>query len=131
MGTLAAIMPILGLIAGGIASWLAQSEIKPGQKYFLLLQHALLGLILAVLLWKVPMIAVISGIVLFVILWATNFKHPVGAMTLLAIPAVLAPATQIPIFLYFVPTGTRNKIMNNIAAIIVYVLIVAGYHLFF
>jgi hypothetical protein len=131
MGTLAAIMPILGLIAGGIVSWLAQSEIKPGQKYFLLLQHALLGLILAVLLWKIPLMAVISGIILFVLLWATNFKHPIGAMTLLAIPAVLAPATQIPIFLYLVPTGTRNKIMNNIIAIIIYALIVLGYHLFF
>ena len=131
MGTLATIMPILGLIAGGIASWLAQSEIKSGQKYFLLLQPALLGLILAALLWKVPIMAIIAGVILFVVLYATNFKHPIGLTTLLAIPAIFAPITQIPIFLYLVPTGTRNKIMNNIIAIIVYVLIVVGYHLFF
>ncbi|VVB81730.1 Uncharacterised protein [uncultured archaeon] len=131
MGTLVTIMPVLGLVSGGIVSWLAQSEIKSGQKYFLLLQHALLGVILAVLLWKVQTIAVIAGIILFVLLYATNFKHPIGLMTLLAVPAILVPATQIPIFLYFVPTGTRNKAMNNTIAIAVYILIVLGYHLFF
>ena len=131
MGALAATIPIVGLVAGGITGWLAHNEIKPGQKYFLLLQHALLAVILSVLLWNVKTIAIIAGIILFIILYATNFKHPVGLMSLLAIPAVLVPATQIPIFLYYVPTGTRNTISKNIAAIIIYIIIVAVYHLFF
>ncbi len=131
MGTLAALIPITGILAGIIAAHLAKNEIKPGQKYFQLLQHAMLGVILSVMLWKIPILAIISGIILFVLLYATNFKHPIGAMTLLAIPAILKPATQIPIFLYYVPTGTLNEKSKNIIAVIVYAIIILIYHLFF
>lgn len=131
MGTLATIIPVLGILAGQIIALLAKTEIKPGKKYFKILQHALLALILGALFWNVKTIAIISAIILFVVLKITKFKHPIGLTALLAIPAIINPLTQIPIFLYYIPTGTLNTKSKTIAAGIIYLLIIAGYHLFF
>ncbi|MBW2969584.1 hypothetical protein KY319_00470 [Candidatus Woesearchaeota archaeon] len=131
MGTLATIMPVLGLMAGQILGWLAKTEIKPGKKYFRILQHALLAIIIGALFWNVKTIAIISAIVLFIVLKITEFKHPIGLTALLAIPVIINPITQIPVFLYYIPTGTLNTKSKTIAAGIVYLIIIAGYHLFF
>lgn len=131
MATLAALAPITGILAGIIVAHLAKKEIKPGQKYFQLLQNALIAIIAIVWLWEIKIIAITAGIIIFLVLYITNFKHPIGLTTLLAIPAITAPATQIPIFLYYIPTGTLNTKSKNVVAVIIYALIILIYHLFF
>ncbi len=108
MGALAALAPLLGILAGIIVTQLAKSELKDGKKYFIILQHALLAIIFATLIWKWQMTATIAGVLIFGFLWKTKFQHYIELMPILAVPAILAPNTQIPIFLYFIPTGTLH-----------------------
>ncbi|HLF54264.1 MAG TPA: hypothetical protein VI612_00905 [Candidatus Nanoarchaeia archaeon] len=113
MGTLAQAAAVLGLLAGYIIARLAKEEVKPGTKYFKILQHAILAAILGVIVWNYNQIAAIIGaLALLSILWRMSWKHP-----LLPTAALLGALTaQYPIeiltFLYFIPTATvynKNK----------------------
>ena len=131
MGTLSALLPITGILAGIIAGWLAKKEVKQGQKYLLLLQHALLGAMVTALFWQFTIYAIFAGIVTFILFFIVNFKHPMIISALTAIPAIIEPRTQIPVFLYLIQTGSLNTKDKNIAAAIIYCLIILSYHLFF
>jgi len=52
MGTLAHLAPILGLLAGLIIAKLVPYELKQGERYFLLLQNALLVLVIGMAVWQ-------------------------------------------------------------------------------
>jgi len=52
MGTLAALAPVLGLLAGIIIAKLTTYELKQGQKYFKLLQYALLLAVVSTAVWQ-------------------------------------------------------------------------------
>lgn len=123
MGTLAAIAPILGLLAGTIAAKLAKSELKQGQKYFILLQNIILSIIIAIITLNFGIIwAVLSAVAAFIILW--KFSYQLYLTPLLAISAAKIPETQAPIFLYCIPTGTLNKDIKKILLVaIAYALI--------
>ena len=108
MGTLAALDPLLGLLAGALVARLAKNELKQGKYYFILLQHALLASIAGVLLWQSKIAALAIGLLLFIIFWKTKFANPLELTPLLAVPAALAQSTHSPIFLYFIPTGTLH-----------------------
>lgn len=123
MGTLAAIAPILGLFAGIITAKLAKSELQQGKKYFILLQNILLAVIIAIMTLNFGKTwAVLSAVATFIILW--KFSHQLYLTPLLAVVAAKMPATQIPIFLYCIPTGTLSKDMKKIVLVaIAYALI--------
>ncbi len=108
MGTLATLAPLLGLFAGAIIARLTKSELALGKKYFVLLQHTLIAVLIGVLLWQSPIYAVAIGILVFATLLKTKFEHPLELTPLLAVPALLVNVTHIPIFLYFIPTGTLH-----------------------
>ena len=126
MGTLASLAPILGFLAGTIIARLTKSELEPGKKYFVLLQHALIAVIAGVLSWQSPISALVIGLLLFAVLWKTQFPHSLELTPLLAVPAVLSQNAIIPIFLYFIPTGTLHykEYRKMILVSIVYALIV-------
>jgi len=75
MGALAHLAPILGLLAGLIIAKLVQYELKQGEKYFRLLQHLLLVLVIGTAVWQ---------------------YYGNQAINL-----------DVPIFLFFIPVGTR------------------------
>ncbi len=52
MGTLAALVPVLGLLAGVIVAKLVPYELKQGEKYFKLLQHTLLIFVIGTIVWQ-------------------------------------------------------------------------------
>ena len=52
MGTLATLAPVLGLLAGVIVAKLVPYELKQGQKYFKILQHTLLIVIIGTAVWQ-------------------------------------------------------------------------------
>ena len=127
MGTLAAITPILGLLAGIISAKLAKSELKPGKYYFQLMQHAMIGAIAGSLLWQFGKITAIAiGLLVFLVLWKTKFTHPVELIPILAVPATLSNIAQIPIFLYLIPTGTlHNKELKELTVVsVIYAVLV-------
>jgi len=126
MGTLVALVPLLGLLVGVVVAHHTKSELKQGQPYFVLFQHAIIASIPVMLLWKDWQVALAIGVILFAILWKMRFPHPIELMPVLSVPAVLAPVTQTALFLYFIPTGTLNrKNINTLLAIsIVYAAIV-------
>jgi len=109
MGTLEALTPLLGLLAGIIVAALAPSELKDGKPYFILLQHLTLASILVALLWEAPVFAFLAGAALFFTLWKKHFPHPLTLMPALAAPAAMNSTALIPLFLYFIPTGTLHK----------------------
>ena len=114
MGTLAALVPILGLWAGTIVAKFTKSELKLGKKYFVLLQHVLVASIFGTIIWQIDKNwAIIIGVVVFAAMWKTKFEHLLELSPILAVPAVLAEQTQIPILLYFIPTGTLNLKENK------------------
>lgn len=123
MGTLAALAPILGLFAGTITARLAKSEARQGQKYFILLQNTIFSVIIAIITLNFGITwAILSAILAFIILW--KFSCQLYLMPLLAIAAAKIPATQIPIFLYCIPTGTLSKdIKKTLFAAIAYFII--------
>ncbi len=124
MGTLAAIAPIIGLFAGMITARLAKSELKQGKKYFILLQNILLATIIAIMTLNFGIIwAVASAVIAFLILW--KFSYQLYLTPLLAVAAAKMPATQIPIFLYCIPTGTLNKDIKKILLVAVAYSIIA------
>jgi len=103
METISTLLPILGILAGMLIAYLTKEELKPGKKYFILLQHLLLAIIIAALFpirYAIPI-----AIGLFLLQYLIKYKHPIITMPLLAI---IATKTPIPIFLYFIPTGTLN-----------------------
>jgi hypothetical protein len=124
MGAIANITPILGLLAGNIVAWLARSELKDGKKYFIFLQHILISTIPVVLLWD-NWTGFLAGAITFLILWKIKFTHPLEITPLLAVFPALNQNTIIPLFLYFIPTGTMNwKDKKQILAAIVFVVII-------
>ncbi len=124
MGTLAALIPILGLPAGIIVAILAKSEIKQGTRYFQLSQHILLGCTAGALALDFGYAtATAAGAFVFAILFYTKFTHPVEFIPMLAVPAVLSQISQIPIFLYLIPTATLNRTRKLIVISLLYALI--------
>jgi hypothetical protein len=106
MGPLANALAVLGLLAGFIVAKLAKPELKPGQKYFIILRHALISAILGIILWKYNHYAAGLAILFFIILWKFSFEHqPVPMAVLLGILSTYFNLS-ILIFLYFIPTGT-------------------------
>jgi len=122
MGTLAALSPLLGLLAGVIVARLAKYELKQGKPYFILLQHALLAGIAGALLWQFRTAAIVIAVGLFLILWKKKFTHPLELTPCLAVPAMIV---QVPIFLYLIPTGTLHwkETKNLVAVALVYAVI--------
>jgi len=106
METINAILPILGLLAGTIIAYLTKEELKSGYKYFVLLQHLLLAITIAMIAQKI-IYAIPIAIGLFLIQYFIKYKHPTITIPLLAIIAQIQ-TTQIPIFLYLIPTGTLH-----------------------
>lgn len=119
MGTLTALLPIIGLISGKILAKLTPSELKQGKKYFQLAQHFLLAVTTAVLFGN-HIYSLIIGAFVFTVLWKTKYEHPLELMPILFIPALLVQTTQIPIFLYLIPTGTLNYNKNIWLATAIY-----------
>lgn len=113
MGTLAQAAAVLGLLAGYIIAKLAKEEVKPGIKYFKILQHAILAAILGAIVWNYNQTAAIIGaLILFPILWKLSWKYP--PLPTAALMGVLTAQYPIEIlaFLYFIPTATiynKNK----------------------
>ena len=121
MGTLAALAPLLGLLCGIILARIAKSELKEGHRYFILSQHVLLaGILTAVLWYYAPLPAIGVGALLWLVLWKTEFSHPLQLMPLLFAPAVVQP---VPVFLYFIPTGTLLRKQNLWPYVIMYAVL--------
>ena len=115
MGTLIALMPLVGILIGLITARLATSELKEGKKYFILLQHITLSGIAVVLMWQYNIVyASVAGILLFAILWKIKFEHPIALTPLLALAANYA---TVPILLYFIPTATLNRNTKKLVCI--------------
>ncbi len=125
MGALAAAFPVIGIIAGIIIAKLTPYEQKQGKKHFILLQHLTLACIISIILLRFGnIVGIISGIAAFLILWKTDFPHFTWMTPILAIPSALVINTQIPIFLYFIPTGTMSRnIKKTLLAAVAYVII--------
>jgi len=127
MGPLEEIIPILGVLAGLIVAFLAKSEMKPGQKYFQISQHVLLGVIVGALAWNFGYsTAIAAGVLVFALLWLAKFSHPIEFIPILSIPAVLSQNSQIPIFLYLIPTATlhRTELKELFIISIIYLILV-------
>ena len=122
------LIPVLGLFAGAIIAKLAHEELKDGHPYFVLSQHVLLASIIGIMIWNIP--GIIVSVLFFLALWKMRFNHPLRLMPVFAVPAMFNPISQIPIFLYFIPTATlhHNKPKKLFVTAIAYILIsIAGY----
>ena len=105
METISTILPIIGLFTGTIIAYLTKEELKSGKKYFITLQHLILSLIIAILF---PLkYALLTTIILLLLQYLISYKHPLITIPILAIFTQI-PKTQIPIFLYLIPTGTLH-----------------------
>lgn len=122
MGTLASLTPLLGLLAGHIISLFTKTEIKHGKQHLRLLQHALLAALIPALAFFPETIALCT--ILFAAFWKTNFPHPAELTPALSVLAALNPASHIPLFLYFIPTGTLHKPKELILPAIGYALVI-------
>ncbi len=123
MGTLAQTAAVLGLLAGYIIARLAKEEVKPGTKYFKILQHAILASILGVIVWNYNQTAaIIAGLILFSILWKFSWKHQqLPTAALLGVLTAQYPI-EILAFLYFIPTATISKNKTIILTGIAFIL---------
>jgi hypothetical protein len=52
MGTLASLVPVLGLFSGALVAKLTLYEFKQGEKYFKLLMCALLAVVIGIAVWQ-------------------------------------------------------------------------------
>lgn len=106
MGPLAHGLAVLGLLAGYIVAKLAKSELKLGEKYFILLQNLLAAGILGTIIWNYNHWASALAILFFLILWKFSFKHQIIPMSVVLGVLSTYFSIDVLIFLYFIPTGT-------------------------
>lgn len=131
---LIALIVSLGLLSGRIIAWIAKEEIKPGKKYFLILQKVLFCAVVFLLMYfnKTNVhYTWIGGLVIFAYLsWFKKIPSYIIS-AVLGITLYLATLTEnfllisAVIFLYGFPAGSLIKNKKEIALNIVIFLVVA------
>lgn len=131
---LIALIVSLGLLSGRIIAWIAKEEIKPGKKYFLILQKILFCAVVFLLMYfnKTNVhYTWIGGLVIFAYLsWFKKIPSYIIS-AVLGITLYLATLTEnfllisAVIFLYGFPAGSLIKNKKEIALNIVIFLVVA------
>jgi len=112
MGTLAAILPILGIPAGIIIAHFTQSEVKAGKKHLQLLQHVFLCTTLAISAWQSEPIVLLRYATIMVsalLFLGLVMKKVEQHLFFVPILGIVSSITPIGVFLYFIPTGTLHS----------------------
>lgn len=113
---LTAIVASIGLMCGAIIARFAKEEIKPGKKYFILLQKLLFVAVIALVMYanrtNVHFIWV-GGVIIFVYLYFFNkirqaFAYGALALAFFNASDMFLPASAL-IFLYGFPTAAKMK----------------------
>jgi|GEM_PF-2781411 len=106
MGTLSALVPILGIFFGALLPKLAPSEITKGKPYFLLLLHALFGIITGIIASTYNNWLALIGIGIFFLNWKLKVNYSLYIVPLFALLVLEYPLTIIPTLIFFIPLGT-------------------------
>ncbi|RLE45886.1 hypothetical protein DRJ22_03360 [Candidatus Woesearchaeota archaeon] len=115
-----------GLIAGFLIAKTAKQELKKGKKYFKIIQNILIATITGTILWQHSKItAIITAITIFSLqaYLKPKLKPQITIPTLTTI-GLLQPITQIQVFLYTIPTASKEYPKKPIKEIIL--LLITG-----
>ena len=97
----------LGLLLGYAISHFSKTELKKGKKYFVFLQAALFGSIVAVAMWPETMIgAIVAGIVGFLL--TLKISNPVILMAIIGIATHYSVHVNALAFVYAVPAASKE-----------------------
>lgn len=106
MGTLTALVPLLGILIGAILPKLAPSEITKGKPYFQTLIHFIFSVIVAIIASTYNKWYALIGAAIFLLNWKLNINYPVYIIPLFAILTITYPMLTIPTLIMFIPLGT-------------------------
>ncbi|MBW2986663.1 hypothetical protein KY333_04805 [Candidatus Woesearchaeota archaeon] len=131
---LAALVVSTGLILGKILARIAKEEIKPGEKYFLIIQKSLFCAVIVFLMYlnKTNVHYIwIGGLIIFTYLLYFKKINPAVLSAVLGLAVYLSSKTDYFVvissltFLYWLPVGTLMKKKKEIALNLIVFLIVA------
>jgi hypothetical protein len=131
---LVAVVIAIGLILGRMLAWMAKEEVRPGKKYFLLLQKILFCAVIVTLMYanKTNVHYIwIGAVIIFAYLVYFKKVNTVITYAVLALGVYLSTKTDYFLlassfaFLYGLPTGTMLKNRKFIALNLIVFLVVA------
>jgi hypothetical protein len=109
MGTLASLVPILGILFGAILPKLAPSEITKGKPYFQTLIHFIFSVMVAMIAATYNKWFALTGAAIFLLNWKLNIKYPAYIIPFFAILVMTYPSLIIPTLIMFIPLGTIHS----------------------
>jgi len=106
MGTLTALVPLLGIIIGAILPKLAPSEITKGKQYFQKLLHFMFSVIIAIIAAAYNKWYALIGAAIFALNFKLKINYPTYIIPLFAILVITYPILTISTLIMFIPLGT-------------------------
>lgn len=106
MGTLTALVPLLGILIGAILPKLTPSEITKGKPYFQTLIHFTFSIMVAIIAATYNKWLALIGAAIFLLNWKLNINYPAYIIPFFAILVMTYPLLIIPTLIMFIPLGT-------------------------
>ncbi len=106
MGTLSALVPLLGIIIGAILPKLTPSEITKGKPHFQTLIHFIFSIMVAIIAATYNKWLALIGAAIFLLNWKLKINYPAYIIPFFAIIVMMYPILTIPTLIMFIPLGT-------------------------
>jgi hypothetical protein len=106
MGTLTALVPLLGILIGAILPKLVPEEINKGKPYFQTLLHFMFSIMVALIAATYNKWYALIGAAIFALNFKLKINYPTYIIPLFAILVITYPILTIPTLIMFIPLGT-------------------------